>query len=154
MAIPGWLQEQLGHLMDQVRELVLMDDPRLARLFPPAYAQEEDADKQEEYRRLMAGDLIEHRLATFDVIEATLGADVIDEEQLQRWMQGVNAVRLVLGTILDVSDDSGDRPSPDDPRAPLHDLYELLGLLLQSLVDAALEDGRSFSAGLNPPTEP
>ena len=60
----------LRSLVDQMRELLTEDaDPGLRRLYPTAYP--EDADRDEEYQRLVHDDLLGRRLAAFQVVEAT-----------------------------------------------------------------------------------
>ena len=54
--------------------------------------------------------------------------------QLDAWMHGVNSVRLVLGTILDVGE--GDElPDATAPDAQQRVLYYILGYLLEQIVD-------------------
>jgi hypothetical protein len=55
-------------------------------------------------------------------------------------MHAVNALRLVLGTMLDVKED--DQPfaiDPDDPDAATMALYGYLGVLLEEIVEAQLD---------------
>jgi hypothetical protein len=55
------------------------------------------------------------------------------------WMQAVNALRLVLGTMLDITeDDQSLALERDDPDAPTMALYGYLGVLLEELVEAQL----------------
>jgi hypothetical protein len=51
-------------------------------------------------------------------------------------MQALNALRLVLGTRLDVSEDEVGPLDPSDPDAPAYALYELLGYLLDRTVQS------------------
>ena len=51
-------------------------------------------------------------------------------------MTALNQLRLVLGTRLDVSEDDEPLPDPEDPAAPLHDIYHYLGVLLEAVLDA------------------
>jgi hypothetical protein len=109
------------------------------RLYPEAYAA--DPEMQEEYRKLTLEELQSGRLAAVDDIEATVDADVLTADQLTSWMHAINALRLVLGTMLDVSED--DQPfdyDPDDPDAANMALYGYLGVLLEEIVAAQLGD--------------
>jgi len=108
------------------------DDPRLRRLYPDAYA-DDDPEHQAEYRRLTLDDLQSGRLAAADDVEASLDADVLTADQLTAWMHSVNALRLVLGTMLDVNED--DHLDLDDPSQAL---YGYLGGLLEEIVEAQL----------------
>jgi hypothetical protein len=73
-------------------------------------------------------------------VEASLDPEVLTEEQLTAWMQAINSLRLVLGTLLDISDDDQELQfDPDDPEARTQALYGYLGGLLDEIVDAQLE---------------
>ena len=125
----------LRSLPGQLRDLLATDDPALERLFPPAYLS--DDERNEEYRRLMRGDLLSSKLSSLDVVEATVEATELDEEQLVAWMGAVNDVRLVLGTRLDVSEDMDrDAFAEDDPRYPAWLLYVYLAELQEWIVRA------------------
>ena len=133
---PPVLREVVRIGIGQARELVLTDDPSTQRLFPPAHP--DDEALEDEWRRMMAGELIESRLAAFDVVEETVDAEELDGEQLERWMFAVNAVRLVIGTILDVQeDDDGPLAEPGTREAALEQLYDLLTLVLGHITAAA-----------------
>lgn len=142
----GWERDLLSSLVPQLREMLTAGsgggaggagvDPTLKRLFPTAYV--DDAALDAEYQSLVRDDLLEGHLAALDLVEETLDADVVTEEQLLAWMGAVNDLRLVLGTRLDVSEDM-DEIDPDDPDAPLFAAYGYLGWLLENIV-AALAD--------------
>ena len=64
------------------------------------------------------------RLANVDAVEASIDAEVLTEEQLTAWMQAINSLRLVLGTLLDINDDDQELAfDPDDPEARTQALY-------------------------------
>ena len=129
--------------LEQLRDLLLSDDPLLKRLFPPAYLQ--DPDHDEDYQRLMKGELIESRFSAIEVMEGTLDERYVDEPALTRWMQAINSLRLVLGTRLDVSE-MPEPPDRDDPDFGLRVLYEQLGWMLGFIVEA-------LTAALPEPTD-
>ena len=140
LRLPDDERDLLRSLPGQLREMLTtdLDDPSLRRLFPPAYLGEEE--REAEYRRLMGDDLLASRQEALDVMEATIDADVLDEEQITGWLTALNELRLVLGTRLDVTEDMYDEPvAPDDPRAPGLALYGYLGWLQEQVV-AALAD--------------
>ena len=130
-------REVLRDVFGQLRDALLADpdDPLLARLFPPAYA--DDPDKEAGFRALARDELLEQRLAALDEVEASLEAERLTPEQADAWARSLNALRLVLGTRLDVSEDD-DRTAmgPDHPDAPAWLLYELLSALVDDLVNA------------------
>ena len=110
-------------------------DQSLRRLFPPAYLS--DPERDTEYQRLMRDELLAERLDHLDLLDDTLAADHLDEAQITAWMQGLNELRLVLGTQLDISEE--DDPADLDPHDPAQRprlRYHYLGGLLAELLDA------------------
>ena len=112
------------------------DDPDLRRLFPPGYAADESAEA--EYRKLMGGELLEKHREALRTMAASLDLTELDEGQLTAWLTGLNELRLVLGTRLDVSE-AQLPPDPDDPRAPVFALYAYLSWLQEQAVEALSE---------------
>ena len=134
-------RDLIRQLLAELRELLALspEDPRVRRLYPSAYA--EDAELEDEYRSLTRDELQSGRLASIDAVEATVDAQLLDLEQLTAWMQAVNALRLVLGTMLNINDDDDELSfNPEDPNARTVALYGYLGGLLDEIVDAQLAD--------------
>jgi hypothetical protein len=135
--IPPPEQEVLRHVLPQLRDLLTLGstDDRTRRLFPTAYA--EDAEADAEYSGYMRGELVASRLAALDMVESTLGAKDLTEEQAVAWLQSINSVRLVLGSLLDVTEELDIEALPDDhPEIEGFVLYGYLSLLLDELVAA------------------
>jgi hypothetical protein len=134
----------VADLVDQLREQLLAstDDPSVRRLFPPAYP--DDAERDAGYQVLTRDELLEYRLAAIDTVESSLDGDDLDEAGMTAWMSTLNALRLVLGTRLDVDEDLPPLDD-DDPLAPAYAVYEYLGWLLSQVVDVLSRD-------LPPPT--
>ncbi len=109
-------------------------DPSLRRLFPVAYP--DDPERDDEFRSLVGDDLRRGRLDSIDVVESSLDATSVDDTQLQAWMQVVNDLRLVLGTLLDVSEDESPDVDPDAPDADARATYQYLSYLLDEIVTA------------------
>jgi len=125
----------LRRLAGELRELLGTEDPALARLYPPGHAS--DPRSEEQYRELVRGDLTAQRLAALQVVERTLDASELDEEEIGAWLRVVNDLRLVLGTRLDVTDELNERGlPPSDERAPLFDVYRYLTWLEWQVVEA------------------
>jgi hypothetical protein len=127
----------LHHLLPQLRELITAppDDPRVERLYPPAFP--DDPEKEEEYRRFMREELVASRTAAIDVVEGSIDARELDVAQAAAWMTSINAVRLVLGTILEVTEDLDIvEIADDDPEVQSYALYAYLSLLLEELLTA------------------
>jgi len=116
---------------------VLLDEPGnpdLRRLFPHAY---EDADAQDEYARLMGDDLLDSRSLALKTIRETAESDRLTAGQAESWLTGLNALRLVLGTRLDVREEEQPvRVDPSDPRAFDWSVYYYLSFLQEQLVEA------------------
>ncbi|MGC4109369.1 MAG: DUF2017 domain-containing protein [Nocardioides sp.] len=128
------------------------EDPVLARLFPTAYAGDEEAAA--EFRRFTEGTLRDGKAAgaatIIDTLEDAglppqLGSQriVIDVELDQAealvWLKSFTDLRLALGTRLGVEqdDDEGwDMLPDDDPRVPAYHVYQWIGQLQETLVDA------------------
>ncbi|MCE9621872.1 MAG: DUF2017 domain-containing protein [Actinomycetia bacterium] len=135
-------RELVTRLIGELRELLLSNDPRseplLRRLFPPAYHLADDAEANAEYQRLMREELVASRLAAIEEADRLLNSDeALNEAAMLGLLQSLNAVRLVLGTLLDVGethDPSG--VSDDDPMIGEHHLYQFLSFLLESAVEA------------------
>jgi hypothetical protein len=133
----------LARLLGELRELV--NDPVessvVRRLFPAVYP--DDAEREAEYQRLMREDLVSSRLAAVDVVESVLGGSgrrvTLDDAQMQAFVQSVNAVRLVLGTLLDVTEDEDDS-RPELASSPEYQLYAYLSWLLDSAIQAMSRD--------------
>jgi hypothetical protein len=126
-------------LLGELSELLSSTDeqPATARLFPVVHP--DDAEREAEYQRLMRDELITSRLAAIaavtKVLEGSAKKVTLSEEQLTSLMQAVNGVRLVLGTILDVSED--DDVVEIEDHVPEYQLYAYLSWLLDSAVVAA-----------------
>jgi hypothetical protein len=110
------------------------DNAALKRLFPPAYAAEDDTEFEAEYRRLMGDDLRDRHRTALETLVATADAKELNDEQAQAWLIALNELRLVLGTTLDVQEEE-DEPEPDDPRASGWALYQYLSYLQSTLLD-------------------
>lgn len=135
--LPAEERQLLRTLLPQVRELLAVppDDPRVRRLYPTAFP--DDADKEAEYRRFMHEELVASRTAAVEAVEASLDAKDLDEGEAVAWMMAVNSVRLVLGTMLDVSEEMDIEGLPDDdPDIHSYALYAYLSLLLEELTEA------------------
>ncbi len=130
--------------LEQLRDLLMGDGPLLNRLFPTAYP--DDPDRDRVYQEQMRGPLLESHFAAIETMQATIDAKILDEAQLSQWLHTINALRLVVGTALDV-DESTDfmEIEQDDPTFDLVVLYHVLTLLLSFVVDALTE-------ALPPPT--
>jgi hypothetical protein len=133
------------------------DDPVLARLFPTAYPDDEEAAG--EFRRFTEGSLRDGKarnaVLIIDQLEEAGLPPELDEDGLwidvelgpgdaNAWMRSFTDLRLALATRLGVDDGDDDYWASlpdDDPRTHVHDIYEWVGYLQETLV-AALSRGR------------
>jgi hypothetical protein len=130
----------VSRLLDELRTLLTEPgDPELVRrLFPVVHPDE--PEREAEYQRLMRDELVASRLAGIETVSTVLersGRKVsLDEGQMIAFMQAVNSVRLVLGTLLDITEDDelGDDEGADD--SPEYQLYGYLSWVLDASVRA------------------
>src|SRR3954465_15742558 len=92
-------RELIRELLRELRELLALspDDPRVRRLYPAAYA--DDSERENEYRRLTREEPRSGRPARRDEVARTVDESVVSPYQLTAWMQAVNTLRLILGTM-------------------------------------------------------
>mgnify|MGYP000851151007 FL=1 len=120
------------------------DDPLIQRLFPDAYADPALAD---EFRRFTEDDARRARVQQAAVVLRCLAATKEGAEPLRvppadvdAWLKTVNALRLSLSVRLGIADEASldalARLPARDPRSQLVDLYDWLGFVLESLLDA------------------
>jgi hypothetical protein len=151
-AVPRDDVDPMAALMDFSGPTQAPEDPVLARLFPTAYP--EDEESAAEFRRFTEGTLRDGKAAAavtiIDVLEEAglppeltedgLMIDVeLDQPTAETWMRSFTDLRLALGVRLEVEEgDEGYWHSlpDDDPRAQAHDIYEWVGYLQETLVQA------------------
>jgi Domain of unknown function (DUF2017) len=134
----------VGRLLGELRELLTAGadpdrtdaDQLVRRLFPTVHP--DDPEAESEYQRLTRDELVASRLASIEMVDDVLrSAEPLSDAQAAALMQSLNAVRLVLGTMLGVGDD------PDEPEvvaaleaSPEYQLYGWLSWLLEWTVRA------------------
>jgi len=137
-------KQLITRLLTELSQLLMGEsgDPRLIRIFPPAYHLADDAEADAEYQRLMREDLVASRLSGITSVNSALEAPgAVDEEAMIAFVQAINGLRLVLGTMLDVVEDHDpDDVAEDDPQVGEHHLYNFLSWLLDWAVRALSEE--------------
>jgi hypothetical protein len=129
----------VADLVAQLRDAILdgTADDRFRRLFPAAYHQ--DVELDEEYQRLMHGELLASRLDSLNRAHELLSRDAdaevvsLSEDEIDSLMKSVNDLRLVLGTLLDIQENEP-TIDEDDPAYPQFHLYTYLGWLLEWII--------------------
>jgi hypothetical protein len=145
-------RDPLEALLDFSGPTTEPEDPVLARLFPNAYRDDDEAAG--DFRRFTEGTLRDGKAAAAaaiidgleeaglppELVEDGLMIDVeLDEPTAETWMRSFTDIRLALATRLEVED--GDEAywaalPDDDPRGQAHDIYDWVGYLQETLVDA------------------
>jgi hypothetical protein len=154
VAAPAESDDPLEKLLDFSGPTTEPDDPVLARLFPTAYPDDEEAAG--EFRRFTEGslrdskarsavliiDMLEEAGLPKELTEDGLVIDVeLDPEQASAWMRSLTDVRLALATRLGVEEGDDDywlALPDDDPRTHVHDIYEWVGYLQETLVQSLM----------------
>ncbi len=120
-------------LAEELEELQSTDRPETRRLFPTAYP--DDPERDAGYQVFAKDQLIDKRREAVDIIRRTADAEVLTAEELGSWMGVLNDLRLVLGTMLDVSEDEDEIDvAGEDAESKL--LYHYLGELVHGMVQA------------------
>lgn len=146
----------LAGLVQQLAEIIAAaddsPDPGVARLTPSPYP--EDAEAAAEFVTATRDDLLDRRTADAAVVGRALDVFACDDTsvsedddtadhidvvippgELDAWLRTLTALRLVIATRLDITDDDENR-DPDDPR---FGVYDWLAFRLDGLI--AIADG-------------
>ena len=132
--LPREERDVLAALPGQLREALDAEEPTLYRLFPPAYSEDDEANM--DYAQLVGAGLREGKLLALEQLERTAHSDMLTEDDLGAWLGGIESLRLVLGTQLDVTEESYGPLDPTDPDAPRLALYHWLSWLQEEVVQA------------------
>ena len=155
--VPATDVDPFEALMDFTGPVSIPEDPVLARLLPSAYRDDDDAAAEfrrfteVELRTSKAGNaatvirVLEEAGLPPEVGDTSLSSGlVIDVElgpaEVMAFLKALTDMRLAIATRLDLQD--GDEQfwealAEDDPRTQMHDIYEWLGYLQETLVRAA-----------------
>jgi hypothetical protein len=151
--LPAGIRDVLTGLCDQLEALITTEDrssdAALARLSPAAYP--DDPLRELEFEQLAGGDLEAARLAGLREVRATIGGEVLDEEQALAWLRTLNDLRLVLGTRLDVTEESSVEDfAGDEASSSAFQLYGVLGMIQGELL-LAIDPEAVEPEDLDPP---
>jgi hypothetical protein len=142
--LPQEERQVLAALPGQLRDALAEDEPSVYRLFPPAFRDDPAANLA--YHGLVGESLLDGKLAALRELERTANADHLSEPELECWLGAIESLRLVLGTQLDVTDETFATFDPADPEAPRLALYHWLSWLQEEVVQALAgslgEEGR------------
>lgn len=151
-ALPQTRVDPLEAMFDFSGPTTEPDDPVLARLFPTAYRDDEEAAG--EFRRFTEGalrdgkakaastiiDTLEEAGLPPELTEDGLVIDVeLDPATAETWMRSFTDIRLALAIRLGVEDDDEgywQALSEDDPHGQVYRIYQWVGYLQETLVDS------------------
>jgi len=151
-AVPKEHADPLEAMLSFDGPTTVPEDPVLARLFPTAYPDDEEAAA--EFRRFTEGSLRDAKAVGAariidDLEEAGLPAELgeervvidveLDESAALVWLKTFTDLRLALATRLEVEENDEEfwaALPDDDPRSQAHDIYEWIGALQETLVDS------------------
>jgi len=126
----------IASLAGELRE-VLADrphDPVIARLHPPVMP--DDPLESAAFEDLVREDLDDGRIQALDTVARTIDAGSLDAAEAAAWLGVCNDLRLVLGTRLDVTEETELREVDEgDPDAWPLLVFHFLGWLVSSFVD-------------------
>lgn len=152
VAAPVEHDDPLAALFDFTGPTTEPEDPVLQRLFPTAYAG--DGEAAAEFRRFTEGALregkargargiieaLEEAGLPIDDVDDAVHVDVeLEEAEAMAWLKSFTDMRLALATRLGVEEGDEARWAAlpdDDPAAQAHDIYEWVGYLQETLVEA------------------
>jgi len=133
-------REVVTRLLAELR--TMQSDPdaaeATARLYPVVHP--DRPDQEDEYQRLMRSELIESRSAGIDTAIEVLSRPgrkvTLSESELLAFSRAINSVRLVLGTILEVTEDDDLDAPPELTDSPEYQLYAYLSYILDASITA------------------
>ncbi|AZG43898.1 oxidative stress transcriptional regulator AosR [Gordonia insulae] len=124
-------------------------DATLGRLLPDFHRPDQDreltadvvnGDVNGALRSVHEPYIIDAKMAAAQVVLDTLpqgGGDLaLTEEQAAEWLTALNDVRLALGAMLGISEDTPDQLPPDHPHAAHLDVYHWLTVMQELLVES------------------
>ncbi|MFT4126994.1 MAG: DUF2017 domain-containing protein [Gordonia sp. (in: high G+C Gram-positive bacteria)] len=126
-------------------------DLTLGRLLPDFHRPDQDrdlsaatvaADLNAALRSVNEPQIIEAKLAAagtlLDSLPPTGGDIALTEDQALAWLTALNDVRLALGAMLGISEDTPDRYPDDHPHAGHLDVYHWLTVMQELLVESLM----------------
>lgn len=119
-------------------------DPVIARLFPPAYRDDDAAEK--EFRRFTQNaqrrtKIEQAKVVLEALLETNAGRDpvVVRAADVDAWLKTIAAIRLTLSVRLGIKTaddvDELEKLDSDEPGGVLYGIYEWLGYFLEGLID-------------------
>lgn len=112
-------------------------DPAIARLLPNAYL--DDNHASQEFRHLTENSLISRKIANAQLVKQSLagGSELqLDARAQQAWLRSLADIRIIIASRLGIEHDDDEGSADTDDEIMMHDVYQWLGIVQGSLVDA------------------
>jgi len=132
----------LRQLIAETRLLLEADvpreDPVVARLFPDAY---EDPEEAATYAEMVGGELRSEKLKALGEVSESLRPSgpakvMLSDDLVTSWLAWLTDVRLAVGTRLGVTEETMEAEiDPDRPEAPAYDVLHWLGWIQESIIE-------------------
>jgi hypothetical protein len=129
------LQRVASDFKDLLSTETPSSDASLQRVFPPAHP--DDPIAELEYERTAGGAILAAKIEQLETLQRCVDQRVLTEEEVLECMRATNDLRLVLGTRLDIQEDSDPVGFSGDPETrSSFELYGYLSWLEESMIDA------------------
>ena len=112
-------------------------DPAIARLLPNAYLDDDHASQ--EFRYLTEHSLVTRKVANAQVLQRSLdegGEIALEADAVQAWLRSLADIRLIIASRLGIEHDGDEGNADTDDELMLGQVYDWLGHVQGSLVDA------------------
>ena len=136
-------QDPLAAIVGIDDDAEISADPALARLFPDAYLNDDEAAG--DFRRFTERGLRAAKMANAVAVKEALGQSgtkvTMSVDQAQAWLGFLNDARLAIGSRIDITEDNHDELAElpdDDPRSAMFHIYDWLTYLQDSLVQVLM----------------
>lgn len=135
-------EDPLARMVEISTNDKLPENPILARLFPNAYDDEQLASEFRRYTETSLHGKKEQAIANLLHSLPLSGAASIklDEDGIDEWLRAINDLRLALGVILDIDENSDKRfadTKEEDPEFYTLQAFYWLGWLQENLIEHA-----------------
>lgn len=124
----------IGDLLATLDEVVETRSDIGWRLFPNAHP--DDEELAAEYAELVGDDLVNGRKQAITTMRETLDREELNSDQLTAWMATINDLRLVIGTRLDVTEESDPSDFSTEADQYLYAVYVFLSVILEEIIEA------------------
>lgn len=134
----GLLRELAGETRTLLEADVPRADPVIARLFPDAY---EDPEQAQAYHDMVGDELRLEKLRALAAVSESLGTSggatvELDDDLTTAWVAWINDVRLAVGTRLGVTAATMEAEiDPESPDAPAYQVLDWLGWIQGTIIE-------------------